>query len=214
MNITDYYSDSIIGDIIRIFKEVEMEITVTRVNVEETKFGVKKVLYATDGNKYRIGARQKFYDDVQDPGIYSVSMGEFNGKPFVKWLEYKGPLPSDNKFVPKKDALPVAPGPNASFADKMHFEQKKQDDIRLEFYTGIAKDLAIANKQGNLPIDPLDVQHMAMKMVKTHMEILEMLDQESKSLEVEKAEPAKDKQIEVEKPAAEGYDPETDEPPF
>lgn len=189
-----------------------MEITVTRVNVEETKFGVKKVLYATDGNKYRIGSRQKFYDDVQDPGIYSITMGDFNGKPFVKWLEYKGPLPSQNKFVPKTNAVAGAPA-NAQLTDKLYFERKKQDDIRLEFYTGIAKDLAIANKQGNLPIDPLDVQHMAMKMVKTHMEILEMIDAQAKSLEVEKAAPAEDKQVEVEKPA-EGYDPETDEAPF
>lgn len=198
MNITDYYSGSIIAEIVSIFKEIEMDIQVTRVNVEETKYGIKKVLYTTDGKKYRIGTRQKFYDSVQDPGLYSITMGDFEGKPFVKWLEYKGPLPDAPKpSAPRAVAAAVNTTPSLSASDRMYFEKKKQDDIRLEFYTGIAKDIAIANKKANEDINPLDVIHTAKKLCVAHVSCLEMIDAELKAIDIENSKMEDNKDVDV-----------------
>lgn len=185
-----------------------MEIKVTKVYTEETKFGVKKVLCADDGKKYRVGSRQRFYDTVQEPGIYDLTMGDFQGKPFVKWLEYVKPLP-DNGHVAEspKQSTSAPTGALTVAADKLSFERKKQDDIRLEFYTGIAKDIAIANKKDNEDIDPLTVIHTAKKLCVAHMSCLALIDAELKAIEVEDSKTVADKKVEVE-------NGEEEEPPF
>ena len=188
-----------------------MEIKVTKVYTEETKFGVKKVLCADDGKKYRVGSRQRFYDTVQEPGIYELTMGDFQGKPFVKWLEFVKPLDDNGAAPVAKDNVQTAAAPAGAMvaaAEKLSFERKKQDDIILEFYTGIAKDICIANKQGNELIDPINVQHMAKKMVVSHKRILSLLDAEFKAMEVEDGGPAADKKVDVQ------TDLDGEEPPF
>lgn len=183
MNITDYYSGSIIGEIISIFKEIEMNINVVKIDVKQTKFGIKKELLAYDGKKYRVGSRQKFYDDVQNPGVYAIEMGDYEGKPFVKSLKYVGNLPSDNKFVPKTNAATASVSADALKA-KAEQDRKRQDDIRLEFYCNIAKDILIANKKANEDISFDDVMWNAKKMYVKHLDILSMLDAEAKGIEV------------------------------
>ena len=151
-----------------------MDITVTKVDVEETKFGVKKVLYAKDGNKYRVGSKQRFYDEVRGPGIYSITMGEYNGKPFVKNLEFKMAAPGELSASANVSMAGNKQG--QSFEEKMLMDKRKQDDIRLEFYTGIAKDIAIANKKEGEDIDISAVQIMAKNMVITHLKMLPIID--------------------------------------
>ena len=71
-----------------------MDINVTRVEVQaNSKYGPKKVLYVDDGTKWNVAEKKPFYNLITGPGMYSVEIADFQGKPYIKYLSKKvGPL--------------------------------------------------------------------------------------------------------------------------
>lgn len=143
MNTTDCCLDSIICEIISIFKEITMDINVTKVEVQTTgKFGPRKVLHVADGTKWNVAEKKPFYDLITGPGIYSVEIAEFQGKPYIKYLSKKGNGGTTSTAAAEK------PQEGGVLSDKLAFEKAKQNDILVEFYARLAFDILNAKNPG------------------------------------------------------------------
>ena len=131
-----------------------MEVKIVKIEKMESKFGVRKVLTDASGNQYKVSTKQRFYDDCVAPGIYDITMSEYMGKPCVKWVTYKG-IGSDGSATPTatKAAQSIAKAANSSIGleERLRMDKLRQDDIRLEFYCGLVKDVMIANYWANGP---------------------------------------------------------------
>ena len=200
MNTTNCCSDSTINEIISIFKEIDMEVNIIKIEKSETKFGVKKVLTAEDGTTYKISSKQKFYDSIVSTGMYELKMDEYQGHPFVAWATFKGGY--NQLSGASNPALPTTKKVDSkSYEDKLKADKERQNDIRLEFYCNLAKDIAIANKKDGVDVSYEEVQEIGRKMYYKHLVILGIM----------KAEEKKDIAVE---PPAQTLDSFEGEPPF
>lgn len=150
-----------------------MDINVVKVDVVNNgKYGPKKVLTVDDGTKWNVTEKKPFYNLVTGPGMYSVEMGDFNGTPYIKFLK-----PMQN--APKTASGSVSNAgarPNAGYdyKAKLEADRNKQNEIALEFYCNLAKDVAIANKKDGVDIDLQAIQDDAYALFKRHKSLLEM----------------------------------------
>ena len=158
-------------------------VKVIRIEVKNDKFGTKKHLFTDDGQEYKVGTKNKCYSSITANGDYELTMSLFNDKPFVKWAKLLKPA---DGVAP----APVAtqPKPAAGIAmiktdpDKMAFEKRKQDEIRLEFYSNLAKDVLIHN--GEKVISAEMIMTFAEELAKIHCQILD--GKSAKVREIEK----------------------------
>jgi hypothetical protein len=149
-----------------------MDINVIRVEMHKSaQYGDKKILHVDDGTKWNVAQKKPFYDKVTGPGLYSIDVAEFQGKPYIKSLYPKNVAgaPAAVKSTTVKNT-----SYEAGLEKRLDADKKKQDDIRLEFYCGLVKDVAIANKQGKELIDLDKIQEEAFRLFKMHSALLEM----------------------------------------
>lgn len=193
MNTTDCCLDSTLNEIIDIFKEMSMEVKIVKIEKMENKFGVRKILTDASGNQYKVSTKQRFYDDCVAPGIYDITMSEYMGKPCVKWVTYKG-IGSDGSATPTatRAAQSIAKAASGSIGmeERLRMDKLRQDDIRLEFYCGLVKDVMIANKKEGEDISLDAIQLEAKKLYLKHQVLLGMTMAEEKKPEPEPEEPA------------------------
>lgn len=190
-----------------------MDIKVIQVEVKESpQYGKRKVLHVDDGSKWNVSSKKPFYDDVVGPGIYSVSIKQFNGKDYISYLSFKGAIQGQTAAVAGFSTPVGVPTPenvkaavagvnaeNNALQMRLEADKKRQDDIRLEFYCGLAKDIAIANKKDGVDISPLSVVACGYTMYNRHLSLLKGKETPSE----EAAEQEKGKTTE-----------EVEEPPF
>lgn len=173
-----------------------MEVKIVKIEKMESKFGVRKVLTDASGNQYKVSNKQRFYDNCVSPGIYDITMGEYMGKPCVKWVTYKG-LGPDGTATPTatKAAQSTAKAATGSIGieERLRMDKLRQDDIRLEFYCGLVKDVMIANKKEGEDISLDAIQTEAKKLYLNHQVLLGMtMEEEKKPEPVEQPAPTID----------------------
>ena len=139
-----------------------MDVNIIHVDTIDDKWGLRKVMTDDKGNKYKVTAKQKFYDHVQGAGIYALRMGEFKGKQFVQWAELKEPAGGS---TPAASGKPQE-GPNLS--DKMALEKAKQNDILVEYYARLAFDILMARKKEDEVVTSSMVMLEAGKLIRLH----------------------------------------------
>lgn len=170
-----------------------MEVKIVKIEKMESKFGVRKVLTDASGNQYKVSTKQRFYDDCVAPGIYDITMSEYMGKPCVKWVTYKG-IGSDGSATPTAtkaaQSIAKAASGNVGLEERLRMDKLRQDDIRLEFYCGLVKDVMIANKKEGEDISLDAIQLEAKKLYLKHQVLLGMTMAEEKKPEPEPEEPA------------------------
>lgn len=127
------------------------------------------ILTDDQGKTYQISEKSRYtWQNVQGAGTYDIEMGEYMGHPVVKKLK---PIVTtgSNEPAPVKAAAPVA-SPAASDKARLDFAAAKQNEIKLECYAGIAKDVLIAN--GKKDIKAMDVMQFAKDLMLLHDDII------------------------------------------
>lgn len=140
-----------------------MRVYVSSIQEVDGKFP-KKVLITDKGEKININKTNKCYDYVVAEGPYEIEWGEYKGNKFVKTLKFHGAYP--------KTETAQKPQQGAVLSDRTALDKAKQDDIKLEFYSNIAKDVLIYNKKQNITVK--DIMSMAKDFVVAHEDILEL----------------------------------------
>lgn len=144
-----------------------MKVNVVRVEKRVDKWGTKQILHTEDGKQYKISEKSFAYDNVHGEGPYEVTMGEYQGHPFVKTLKFLG-VYKDTPTATKPQQAPV-------LADRMGFEKDKQTEIKLECYAGIAKDIALHNAtMAKAEVKVKEVMDLAKDMMIMHNDIIEL----------------------------------------
>lgn len=192
-----------------------MDINVIRVEVHKSpKFGDKKILHVDDGTSWNVAQKKPFYDKVTGPGLYSVEVDEYKGKPYIRSLYPKGTVTGQNRPTTNVSAGAGTQARVASYEagleKRLDADKKKQDDIRLEFYCGLVKDVAIANKQGKELIDLDKIQEEAFRLFKMHSSLLEMAQAQSNAPKTSLVPTAAKAEAEL----AKAKEAEDDEVPF
>ena len=150
-----------------------MLINVTRVeNNNSVKYGKRKILHVDDGTSWNVAEKKPFYNSVTGPGMYEVEMAEFQGKPYIKYLKpaNAGAKPATGATV----STVAKPSTGIDYKAKLEQDKARQDDIRLEFYCGLVKDIMIANKKKDEDISLEKVQDDAYALFKRHLRLLEL----------------------------------------
>ena len=177
-----------------------MEVKIVSVETVDDKWGLRKVLTDEKGNKYKVTAKQKFYDNVHNAGIYDVRFGEFKGKQFVQWATLVSPLGGNDTKLAEK------PQEGAVLSDKMAFEKAKQNDILVEFYARLAFDILMSRKKDDEIVTSSMVMLEAGKLVRLHKSTVVAYELDENNIQAETFDKAT-----ADKPAAE---PKEEEPPF
>ena len=157
------------------------DIKVLRVEVRHSEqYGDKKILHLDDGSKWNVSEKKPFYASISGPGTYTAEFKEFQGKPYISYLKLNAALNGQNQATTNVSAgsgtTTAAANYEANLKARLAADKKRQDDIRLEFYCGVAKDILIANKpEGVAVIDYHDVIGMGVELYKMHLEALDML---------------------------------------
>lgn len=159
------------------------DIKVTRVEVKKSEqYGNKKILHVEDGSKWNVRDNKAFYDDVSGPGIYSVEFKEYQGKQYISYLRFKSALNGQNQATsPVQSAGGTSMAGSSYDANmklRLNADKKRQDDIRLEFYCGVAKDILIANKKDKEVVNHNEVIAIGLDLYKKHLDALEMLQEQ------------------------------------
>lgn len=186
-----------------------MDINVVKVDVvNSAKFGTKKVLHVDDGTKWNVSEKKPFYGFVNGPGKYNVEIGDFNGTPYIKYLKAL-----DNGSKTPASAVSSASGSGASpdnYKARLAADRMRQNEIALEFYCGLAKDIMIANKKDGEVIDMQEVQDAGWALFKRHksmLELADMNDQPAKPAEVKSTFQKATEALTAEKAAEENIEP-------
>lgn len=156
------------------------DIKVLRVEVKHSEqYGNRKILHVDDGSKWNVAEKKPFYNAVTGPGVYDADFKDFQGKPYIAYLKFKCALDAQNQATSPVKAAGngnvAAANYEANMKLRMEADKKRQDDIRLEFYCGVAKDILIANKKKDEPINHNDVIAMGADLYKKHLDMLEMM---------------------------------------
>lgn len=145
-------------------------VKVIRIEVKNDKFGTKKHLFTEDGQEFKVGTKNKCYSSITTNGDYELTMSEFKGKPFVKWAKLLNAASGATTATVAR-LKPAGIAMIKTDPDKMAFEKRKQDEIRLEFYSDLAKDVLIHN--GEKLISAEMIMTLAEELAKIHCQILD-----------------------------------------
>ena len=152
-----------------------MEVNITSVEMKPKAYRGQVTNYyiLTDdtGKQYSISEKSRFtWQNVKGTGTYEIEMGDYMGHPVVKKLK---PIVTTGMKEPVKSATPAAVNTNpAVAADKarLDFAAAKQNEIKLECYAGIAKDILIAT--GKKDITAMQVMQYAKDLMVLHDDII------------------------------------------
>lgn len=146
------------------------------------KYGNTKVLHLEDGSKWNVRDSKPFYESVVGPGIYYAEFKEFQGKEYISFLRFKSALEASNQaatgFSGNSGTSTAGNTYEATAKARLNADKKRQDDIRLEFYCGVAKDILIANKKDGVDINYNDVIGIGSDLYKKHVEMLRLMQEE------------------------------------
>lgn len=147
-----------------------MQVKIVKIEENSGRYGKSKVLYADNGQKYKVNETNKCWEYVKTPGPYEITMGEYQGHPYVQKLRFQGAY--SEKAVDNYNASQKA-APRADFAQKLEFDKERQREIKLECYAGIAKDIIIHNAEiDRAKVTAKDVMSMANNLAMLHDDIL------------------------------------------
>ena len=148
-----------------------MLICVTRIENKTDKFGEKKILHTDKGETYKVNKTNKVFDYVMEPGKYEVNMGEFKGHSFIQSAKLIEPL---NIAPAVAEAKKVAVATGIPL-DRVTMEMSKQQEIKLQCYAGIAKEIAIHNAtMAKCEVKMSEVMSLAKDMLKAHDIIIDL----------------------------------------
>ena len=155
-----------------------MNVNVIRVEERTDKYGTKKILHTEDGKQYKVSSKSFAYDSIHGAGPYDITMGTYMDKPFVKGLKFLGVY----KDTPKQEKPQQAP----ISADRVSFEKARQDEIKLECYAGIAKDVCIHNaKIAREVVTVKGIMNLAKDMFIMHNDIIALKESNALSMQGE-----------------------------
>ena len=130
------------------------------------------ILTDDTGKQYSISEKSRYtWMNVQGKGTYEIEMGDYMGHPVVKKLR---PLVTDGSQAKAPAPKPAAAETPVQQTEKarLDFAAAKQNEIKLECYAGIAKDVLIASGKKN--IEAKDIMQYAKDLMLMHNTIIEL----------------------------------------
>lgn len=130
-------------------------------------------LTSDSGKQYKVSEKSRYtFQNVQGVGLYDVEVGDYMGHEVVKKLKPLQTAGLDTVNPTTVASAPVAKASPAVETDKarLDFAAAKQNEIKLECYAGIAKDVLIAN--GKKDITAKDVMQFAKDLMLLHNDII------------------------------------------
>ena len=175
------------------------------------------ILTDDTGKQYSISEKSRFtWQNVKGKGTYEIEMGDYMGHPVVKKLQ---PIVTEGISTPAPKAAALAQN-TAQQTEKarLDFAAAKQNEIKLECYAGIAKDVLIAS--GKKEIKAMEIMQYAKDLMVLHDDIIAL----GKDLpgygvdflkDIKEAFPeAYVEKKEVVKPVQQEFNAAEDDPPF
>lgn len=146
------------------------KIKVTSVKTINGKNGEYKALELQDGTKWTVKSSKKGYASVTGAGDYNIDVKEYMGTRYINAIF---PVPGSNTVqtsavASDKRMLPVD---NITEVNKkrLDFDKARQEEIKLECYAGIAKDVLIAKAS---KVSPKDIMVFAKELLDIHNDIM------------------------------------------
>ncbi|MCQ2911560.1 MAG: hypothetical protein MJ244_05145 [Clostridia bacterium] len=146
-------------------------IKVVSVKTMNGKNGEYKALELQDGTKMTVKNSKKGYGSVTGAGDYTVDIKEYMN---TKYINAIFPLPGSNTVktpagaTSDKRMLPINNITEVN-QKRLDFDKAKQDEIKLECYAGIAKDVLIAKAS---KVTPKDIMIYAKELLDIHNDIM------------------------------------------
>lgn len=132
------------------------------------------ILTDDQGQKYSISEKSRYtWQNVQGTGTYDIEMGDYMGHPVVKKLKPIVTTGNNEAAAPAKAPAAQPLAANQAVANdkaRLDFAAAKQNEIKLECYAGIAKDVLIAN--GKKDITAMQVMQFAKDLMVLHDDII------------------------------------------
>lgn len=130
------------------------------------------ILTGEDGHEYKISEKSRYtFQNVAGIGTYDIELGDYMGHEVVKKLRPIKTASLDTVGAPVANVAVTKPTVEADKA-RLDFAAAKQNEIKLECYAGIAKDVLIAN--GKKDIKAMDVMQFAKDLMVLHNDIIDL----------------------------------------
>lgn len=163
-------------------------VKIVKVEVNSTQYGTKKHLTADNGEVYKIGEKNRCYNAVTQTGDYDITFGTFQGKPFVQNIKLVGA--NSSGAAPSAAKTLNAKSNYMDSKEKLEFEKMKQNEIKIECYAGIAKDILIHNAAiKGVAVDAGNVLETAYELIRGHKAVLDILSGKNKEIHNEAKQP-------------------------
>lgn len=148
------------------------KIKVVSMKVINGKNGEYKALVTDDGTKWNVKNTKKGYGSITGAGDYTIDIKEYMGTRYINAIF---PVPGSAASQPATSAANdkrMLPINNITEVNqkRLDFDKAKQDEIKLECYAGIAKDILIAKNASQLT--PKDVMLFAKELLDIHNDII------------------------------------------
>lgn len=147
------------------------KIKVVSVKTINGKNGEYKALELQDGTKMTVKSSKKGYASVTGAGDYSIDVKEYMGTRYINAIfpvAGSTPVKAPANATADKRMLPVD---NITEVNKkrLDFDKARQEEIKLECYAGIAKDVLIAKAS---KVSPKDIMIFAKELLDIHNDIM------------------------------------------
>ena len=133
------------------------------------KNGEYKALVTDDGTKWNVKSTKKGYASITGAGDYTIDIKEYMGTRYINAIF---PVPGSAATQPAqatdKRMLPINNITEVN-QKRLDFDKAKQDEIKLECYAGIAKDVLIAKYE---KVFPKDIMTFAKELLDIHNDII------------------------------------------
>lgn len=148
-----------------------MILCIKKIELKTDKFGEKKLLYTDSGEMHKVNKTNKVFDYIEEPGKYEVSFGEFKGHKFIQTAKFIEPV---NLPFQAEQAKKVAVATGIPL-DRVNMEMAKQQEIKLQCYAGIAKEICIHNASlAKCEVGYNHVMNLAKDLLKAHDIIIDL----------------------------------------
>lgn len=150
------------------------KIKVVSMKVMNGKNGEYKALTTDDGTKWNVKSTKKGYGSITGAGDYNIDVKEYMG---TKYINAIFPVPGSSAAQPAATVSPATdnkrmlPVDNITEVNKkrLDFDKARQEEIKLECYAGIAKDVLIAKYP---KVFPKDIMTFAKELLDLHNDIM------------------------------------------
>lgn len=146
------------------------KIKVVSMKVINGKNGEYKALETDTGVKWNVKNTKKGYQSITGAGEYTIDVKEYMGTKYINAI-FPVPGSSSGASIASAQEKRMLPTPNMTEVTqkRLDFDKAKQDEIKLECYAGIAKDILIAKSNS---ITASDVMKLAKELFDLHNDII------------------------------------------